>query len=283
MSTLTKICVVVLVVLVIFACAIFIQYAVTVDNYKQAHLNEQARRKLADAKARNEELAAGVWRDLYQEEKRKGEGSTAQFQTEIGQKDAQNARLSQLLAEREATIKELTAIKTGMQNALNESLSLNKAQKKELDDQRSANIQLSDQLRGAQAKIDEYESKIELLNRTHRVLQEQIAEREQENKDLRAENQRLKEATAPVAKTPPVTGPKVEASITAVRGDIASLNVGSASAVKKGLEFIIYRGSEFVAHLQIEFVDTTTCSGIIVDAQRDVKVGDKATTSLELD
>ena len=53
--------------------------------------------------------------------------------------------------------------------------------------------------------------------------------------------------------------------------------------VKKGMEFIIYRGTDFVAHLQIEFVDTATCSGIIVDAQRDVQVGDKATTSLELD
>lgn len=42
MSTLTKICVVVLVVLVLFACPIFIQHALTGPNWRQAYLNEQA-------------------------------------------------------------------------------------------------------------------------------------------------------------------------------------------------------------------------------------------------
>ena len=282
MSTLTKICVVVLVVLVLFACPIFIQHALTGPNWRQAYLNEQARRKLADAKARNEELAAGVWRNLYRDEKRKNEDLTMQIQSEAEAKRAVIARLSQVLAEREATIRELTTIKAGLQNALNQGMTLNKAQGDELGKQRRDNITLADQLRRTMDKNHELLSDVELLTRTGQVLKTQLAEREREIKDLRLEYQRLKQLAATVvAKKPPVIGPKVEGSVTAVRSDIASLNVGSASGVKKGMEFILYRETEFVAHLQIEYVDTTTCSGIIVDAQRDVKVGDKASTSLE--
>lgn len=282
MSTLTKICVVVLVVLVLFACPIFIQHALTGPNWRQAYLNEQARRKLADAKARNEELAAGVWRNLYRDEKRKNEDLTMQIQSETEAKRVVIARLSQVLAEREATIKELTAIKAGLQNALNQGITLNKAQGDELGKQRRDNITLADQLRRTTDKNNELLSDVELLTRTGQVLKSQLAEREREIKDLRLEYQRLRHVAATVvAKKPPVIGPKVEGSVTAVRSDIASLNVGAASGVKKGMEFILYRETEFVAHLQIEYVDTTTCSGIIVDAQRDVKVGDKASTSLE--
>ena len=282
LSTLTKICVVVLVVLVLFACPIFIQHALTGPNWRQAYLNEQARRTLADAKARNEELAAGVWRNLYRDEKRKNEDLTMQIQSEAEAKREVIARLSQVLAEREATIRELTAIKAGLQNALNQAIALNKAQGDELGKQRRDNITLADQLRRTTDKNNELLSDVELLTRTGQVLKTQLAEREGEIKDLRLEYQRLKQVAATVvAKKPPVIGPKVEGSVTAVRSDIASLNVGSASGVKKGMEFILYRETEFVAHLQIEYVDTTTCSGIIVDAQRDVKVGDKASTSLE--
>lgn len=282
LSTLTKICVVVLVVLVLFACPIFIQHALTGPNWRQAYLNEQARRTLADAKARNEELAAGVWRNLYRDEKRKNEDLTMQIQSEAEAKREVIARLSQVLAEREATIRELTAIKAGLQNALNQAIALNKAQGDELGKQRRDNITLADQLRRTTDKNNELLSDVELLTRTGQVLKTQLAEREGEIKDLRLEYQHLKQVAATVvAKKPPVIGPKVEGSVTAVRSDIASLNVGSASGVKKGMEFILYRETEFVAHLQIEYVDTTTCSGIIVDAQRDVKVGDKASTSLE--
>ena len=282
LSTLTKICVVVLAVLVLFACPIFIQHALTGPNWRQAYLNEQARRTLADAKARNEELAAGVWRNLYRDEKRKNEDLTMQIQSEAEAKREVIARLSQVLAEREATIRELTAIKAGLQNALNQAIALNKAQGDELGKQRRDNITLADQLRRTTDKNNELLSDVELLTRTGQVLKTQLAEREGEIKDLRLEYQRLKQVAATVvAKKPPVIGPKVEGSVTAVRSDIASLNVGSASGVKKGMEFILYRETEFVAHLQIEYVDTTTCSGIIVDAQRVVKVGDKASTSLE--
>ena len=73
----------------------------------------------------------------------------------------------------------------------------------------------------------------------------------------------------------------VNHSLSAVKVNLASLNVGSASGVKKDMVFIIYRGAEFVAHLRIADVGTTTCAGEVYEAVKDVRVGDKATNKLE--
>jgi hypothetical protein len=75
--------------------------------------------------------------------------------------------------------------------------------------------------------------------------------------------------------------PKIDGTITAVRSDLASLNVGSADGVKKGMEFKIYRGDKFVAHLRVAEVFASSCAGVVTDMQRDVLRGDKATTLLE--
>lgn len=93
-----------------------------------------------------------------------------QIQSEAEAKREVIARLSQVLAEREATIRELTAIKAGLQNALNQAIALNKAQGDELGKQRRDNITLADQLRRTTDKNNELLSDVELLTRTGQVL-----------------------------------------------------------------------------------------------------------------
>ncbi len=285
MSTLTKISIVVLVVLVLFACPIFIQSAATPYNWKQAYENQVRQTEIARADARDQQVATDAVRGMLDAERAAREGLSRQYETDVLTRSNEISRLSQLLTARDGTIKELTASQAGLQNALNQAVALNKAQASELDRQRAQNIQLADQLRNATAKNDQYLNEMQLLTRSRQVLQEQVAEREQELKDLRQEYERLKGSVGATvaAEKPAVVGPRVSGTITAVKDDLASINVGSASGVKKNMEFIIYRDGEFVAHLQIELVDTATSSGIIVDAQRDVRVGDKVTTSLALE
>ncbi len=284
MSTLTKICVVVLVLLVFASCPIFIQQAVAPVNWKEAWKAEADRRKLADAKAREEELVAGTWKRQYEDEKARAERLFQQLQSEAESKRDEVARLTTLLNDKQANIQSLALVKTGLEKALNRAVALTESQRTELINLRKSTIDLSDQLRSAQAKIDECVAKLTLMERGERQLKDQIVQKDAEIKDLRLEMRRLKEAGVTLAEeTPKVLGPKIEASVTAVKDDLASLNVGSASGVKKGMQFIVYRGADFVAHLQVEYVAASTCSGIVVDAQLDVKKGDKATTSLEVE
>ena len=132
-----------------------------------------------------------------------------------------------------------------------------------------------------QGLLKERDGTLENLTRSVLVLREQAAQAAAEAKDLRA---RLKVVSpAGTAPTPPVAtaGPKIEGSVTAVKVNIASLNVGLADGVKTNMEFIIYRGGDFVAHLKVADVYPSTCAGIITRAQRDVRKGDKASTSMD--
>jgi vacuolar-type H+-ATPase subunit I/STV1 len=279
LSTLTKIAVVLLAVLVLMACPIFIAGAVTGYNWKQAFQGEHARRLMADAKARSEEAAADVWKRWGEEQKRTGEALARQYRTDMDAKRMQIARLTTEKAGLTTLTEKLAADIKELRGAYNKAVELTKEQRDDLKTEQARNITLADQLREAQAKIQELLADVALLNRGRESLKEKIADKDVEIRDLRDELEQLQEAGA-VARKPVPKGPKIEATVTAVKVDTASLNVGSASGVKKGMEFVIYRGASYVAHLQVEHVTASTCAGIVVDALLDVKQGDKATTRL---
>ena len=282
MGTLTKICVVVLVGLVLLACPIFIQQAVTPGNWKKAFEAEQAARKLADAKTRHEEMVADVWRQEADGQKRAAENVAERFRKDTDAKLARIGDLQRQIDDKQRTIDGLTANETELQNALKQALALNGVQSRELKTHRDADIALNDQLRKAHADIEKHLLELGLLTRARQVLEEQVAQKDDELRDLRAQLKRLQETgVATVAVRPQAKLPKIEGTVTAVSKDIASLNVGSVDGVKKGMQFILYREDQFVAHLQVELVNASACSGILVDSQLDAKQGDKATTSLE--
>ena len=281
MSTLTKICIVVLVVLLLFACPVFIQQAVMPPNWKQAYNSEKDRRKLAEAEASNQQMAAQVWQRFYETAKSEAGSNARQFLSTLGSKDVRIGQLTQQLAECSAHMNELSASLKASEQNMSGQINLNKTLTTQLDTKRTECIKLRDQLRRAQDSITEYLANIEILTKSVRVLKEQDTHRVTEVSDLRAqlEASGIKVDQARVA--PKL--PKIEAEITAVKDDLASLNIGSASGVKKDMEFVIYRGADFVAHLRIADVSVSSSAGIIIDATREVKVGDKAATAASLE
>ena len=56
-----------------------------------------------------------------------------------------------------------------------------------------------------------------------------------------------------------LTGP----GITAVRGDLAAVNIGSADGLRRGQAFMIHRGETFVAYLRIDEVAENSGAGIV--------------------
>ena len=75
-----------------------------------------------------------------------------------------------------------------------------------------------------------------------------------------------------------LTPPGITGTVIAVKGNLASVNVGSIKGIKSGMEMMIYRGGEFVAYLQIQDVDTNQSAGIVVKKRLDPMVGDKVET-----
>lgn len=280
MSTLTKICVVVLVALVLFASGPFIQQAVTGPNWKQACQDQEQRAEVAEASARNNMLASNVYQRLYENARDTADANARQLLGTIGGKDVEISRLTSQLTDRDGVVKELTAFNEAIGITMKAQIALNEKILAQLEAKRVENGKLNDHLRDAQHTIKEEQTNREILSRSLKVLQEQLVQKDTEITELRDQ---LAAGGAKVGPARPVatTGVKIDGTVTAVKGDLASLGVGSASGVKKDMEFIIYRGADFVAHLRIADVDVANSTGIILDRKRDPRVGDKASTNLE--
>ncbi|MCK4624513.1 MAG: hypothetical protein KAV00_04325, partial [Phycisphaerae bacterium] len=188
-------------------------------------------------------------------------------------------RLTGQLAKRSGEVTELTTFNKNFRLNLEEQIKTNKNLLTLLEAKRGENIVLNNQLLSAQHTIKKQQTDLDLSERSAKSLQEQLAQRNAEIDELR--DQALAGGAKIPTVEPVVKGPKINGSITAVRGDLASLSVGSASGVKKGMEFTIYRGGDFVALLRIASVDVDNSTGIITDRTREPKISDKASNDLK--
>jgi hypothetical protein len=283
LSTLTKIAIVVLVVLVLLATPLFIQQAAVPNNWRTAYNQQEQRLRISETDRQNLALAADTWKQNYLSEKARSDELAQQSQNEAEQARINLANLRQDLAVRDSQFQQLTANHNGLKAELQKAVDFNEQQAKELKQTQTDLANANDQLRQARDKIQEDATQIELLTQSQRVAAAQLTEKEAELADLKRAGAGAGAPSGAAAGAPkpvPAAGPRVEGTVTAVKGDTASLNIGAASGVKPGMEFIIYRGPDFVAHLQISLVNASTAAGVIVDAQREVKQGDKATNKL---
>ena len=281
MSTLTKICVVVLVVLVLFSATVFTQQAVVVTNWKKAYQAEVERRRLAEAEAANNQLTATVWQRLYERQRQRAEANAQNLQSTIDQQKGEISRLSSIAADLSGRYQDLNANLKALEISLASEVRLNKELSAQLRAQRDKNIAQANELRDAQQRNSELVARNEELEREARLLRQQAAQRKLEVAQLEEKIRKLEAGGAKPVEAPIPAGPKIEATVTAVENNVVGLNVGAASGVKKGMRFYIYRGEEFVAYVRVEEVLASSCAGIIEDPRLEVQQGDKATTSLE--
>ena len=279
MSTLTKICVIVLVLLVLFASGPFIQQAVIGPDWKQACQKQERRAELAEASDKTHMHEADTYKSLLKSERDNAVAKARDDRNKITGRDIEISRLTGQLAENSSAVKTLTTFNENIRLNLESQIKSKDELQKKLEDKRDENIVLNRQLRSAQHIINKQQTDLEISERSVRSIQEQLAQKDAENADLR--EQLLTTGTKVATIKPMVKGPKVNAAITAVRGDLASMSAGSASGVKKDMEFVIYRSEHFVAHLRIAEVGVSESTGVIYDRTREPKVGDKASNNLE--
>jgi len=295
LSTLTKICVVLLVLLTLFASVVFIRKAGVDTNWRAYAEKQRHRANIQESYARAQMVVAQHWQRLYEEAERQAKSRLEQLSTTLVDKDGQIARLNRMQLETQGKLDEALALNKALQSTLDSQIQHNKDLIAQLDKQRKDNIQLADQLRRAQDQIKEYLIDIDSLKKQAEYLREQLTAKEGEVTDLQNKVRQLESevarlragAGAAVAAGPAeaVTpaGEKITGEVLAVKGDLASLNVGSASGVKKGMVFTLYRDDKFVAHLRIAEVGPSTCAGVLYDRIDAVKAGDKATNRLDLE
>ena len=281
MSTLTKVFVVILFVASLFCSIVVVQTVATQANWKA----------LADTRKQQAEAArtsADSYHQEYQVAKTKltaAHDRESNLQKQLAAKDAAVLAAERALYKAQEQVKTLALLQANfdaLEAQLGRESDMNEAKTKELKAARSQIIAIQNEKREIERLRKEKTAAAELLEKQLEVVKERQVELAAENDRLRAELEAAG-GKKPTTATPPVVviGPKIEGSVTSVKGDLAVLNVGEASGVQRGVKFTIYRGSDYVATLKVSDVYRSQCAGIIESAKRDVLKGDKATTKLE--
>ncbi len=274
MNILTKICIVVLVVLVIFASAVFITKATVDPVYAKLAADQKTRAEILQVQVANDQVVlARQIQELEQCRK------TALAQA---QEAADNAKALQTqLALAKGDIMRLNSEKSLQELALTTGQSNIAA----LTNQ---NKLYSEQLQAAQQLASEKQIEAQKLSSDLLDLKSLYARQEKQLETLnesvaaaREEARRAGEAGTAEAGAAAPSAEQITGTVTTVRNDLASINIGSSNGVKMGEKLVIFRDGKFIGYLQVELVDASEASGIITDKVADPMQGDKVTNKLQ--
>jgi len=286
LNILTKICVVVLLVSSLIACVVFVNMATNVPNYRYNYEQEQLKSKQREAKilaqmdsvAKSQRAAATREKEIIEKE--------SAFQTG---KDTLQASLTEAKLEidrQKRVISGLQASLAGLSISQQAHVKTNSDLHKDLAATREDAQQKHAAAMNSDTLLKKSQAKAELLEREMSVLK-QRAKRQKADYIRVSERLALLEKQYGVADVTASTDPllpaeRVTGTITAIRDNLASINIGTSNGLKKGMSLIIYRGADYVGRLKLENVDVNEAAGILMDGNPLSPLkGDKVTTKLD--
>jgi hypothetical protein len=161
-----------------------------------------------------------------------------------------------------------------------------KSTRAELDQARADNIKLSKNLDEVTASLNEKIAQLEALQTEKmRLLEEKTALEEKlagGGKSLAAKGE-IQPVTPMQDFAMPAAAPSqeipIQGLVTGVESGLATLSIGSADGVQKGMIFHVVRSDRFICDIQITEVDTEVSAGSLQLVQEQPNVGDTASTT----
>ena len=226
-----------------------------------------------------------------------GKAAQADAQAKTRTAAAERTALRKQIAELQASVKALTTQNEQLQTLLKTDAAQAADQKvrdalsqlvnalKATADAKAANARLAEQHSELEARVKRTEN---LATMTRRELAAKAAALADVRQELAIE--KGKRIAPPVAAKPPVVVTprprprpkptvKINTTIRAVSGDLASVAVGSDAGVAEGMKLIVSRGSDYVATLVISQVEKRQAAGELVDVKMPVKSGDTVSST----
>lgn len=277
MSILTKVCVVILVVMVLFAVPVFITQATVPASWKTAYEKQAGYINVLKMQSSHTELALKQANALAA--KRLAELNGLRHEKGMAVNKLQIALRSQksLSDDFSAKLDRSTANVTQLEKTLDLEVRRRVVLSGQLDVARKENDRLKVAGRRVEDQLQISQAEGVRLGKVVNVIREHLAEAEERIKEL----EEMIAGGVGKKKKPIVDTPRIDGTLTTVRGDLAGINIGSAKGVKTGMKLIIYRASEFVAHLRVQEVGIEEAAGTIFDKRLDPIKGDKVTTTLK--
>jgi len=271
----------VLVVLVLVATPVFINQATVGPNWKKAYQAKATENAVLSQQCRLAELKVQQLGQERDEAVKRAEEISLTRRQDV----------EKLQNDLEARRVEVAGLQGELQKANNELVKL----RGDLDLVNKRTEQLASQLDESRKKIDAlneenrrltedlHKSQADYVNveKLARVRHEQLVKYEERIKELERKIEDMgKSPGTAEGEGGAASSEQILGTITAVKQDQASVNIGSATGVRSGMKLIIYRGTQFVGYLRVEMVDTNSAAGIVVDKQLDPMQGDKVANVL---
>jgi len=284
LTTTTKIFVILVCVLTFIFTPLVISYAAQKENWRQlandyreelniAYANERSVMAIAAA----ETLRLKALQDRQRLQLVDLQQRIAELQDQLASLTRQRDQLALSEDDFQKAARLLTAemaIKTRHNEQLNAAREQALQREREL---RMRNLQLVDAIKEADAKIV-------VLNQQLRQKIEELAYYRQENEKLRAatgvgmaEPPLTAVPAAPAKATTPVPAAPIRGTVTRVEGALATVDVGSAAGVRKGMRMVVLRDNSYVCDLEItDAVTPTEAVGrILLERDKRIRPGDK--------
>ncbi|MBN1553493.1 MAG: hypothetical protein JXA11_02015 [Phycisphaerae bacterium] len=282
MNILTKICVVLLVVASLVASVVFISLATVHPNYRTNFEQERQAYKQLELACRSYAEDARRSKASLAEARRTAGTDKIELQTQRDNALAEIRKLNMELLTRNHLQAEMNASLSTLSKANEAQVKLIEMQRKDVREAWARETKLQQEVVELRDQWKQQQALAERLAQNNRVLKEQAENLRQQNvemaqklKDFEAKGGGVEDAEAALTPENQIAG-----TITAVRNNIASVNIGSAHGLKKGMQLIVFRGGQFVGYLKIETVDVNEAAGVMTKKVLSPMQGDKVTSSL---
>jgi len=286
LTTLTKVFIVVLAFFAVVVSMLVIQYTAQSTNFRQLadewHSNYTQEQTLRQASDNQNKIVQSHLEKVISTQQEE----LAKQRSEMDKISADMASMkNELLAERQKT-----ASLTGQVTQLTNMVNAGDAERKLLQGQLEQVRKDNSGLRTDNFKLAETNQKLDLQKQLYeqeiRLLKEQNFSLGERLEKLRSGGRVVEGTDAPPAtgQVQPATeseGSPIIGKITDVRDSLAGISIGSAQGVKDGMEFIVYRGSQYLGKLRINKVLPEQAAGELLQKQGNIRAGDKVTDKFQ--
>ncbi len=270
MSLFTKIFVVLVMLMSVLLVGLVVPFVVNVDTFKSRWVAAMAEAETAKAnyKTREADIAATI------------QGYTSGLE----QKEAEIARLQQMISDKDKSLASGQAEVIALQNANTDvraqldkltsaeklHAEINKMLQEEIKTRRDESLTLVQRNVELTEKLNEETTESEAMQRQVRLFKEQIADLERQNQELASAGGAPTAAPGQAAPTSDLTkGFSPEFPIRGMVADVQTIgdevfiaiNVGSNDGVKEGMKFMIHKGDEYLGDAIIMQVDLNSAAG----------------------
>ncbi|HBG27255.1 MAG: hypothetical protein A2Y10_12570 [Planctomycetes bacterium GWF2_41_51] len=284
MSTLTKILIVLLSLLSVYLCSSVVIYVTTATNYKQAYESLQSEHMALQEKS-------NTYEQQIEEKRRELAQLTDKLDNEIASLKADKSKMEQELknitrdkSDLDEKVKTLAASALGFKETV-EGMQNNLVQtRSELEQARAESIKLGKNLNEITASLEEKMAQLDATTAEKKRLLEEKAKLEQQiSGKVSAFEPITSTVSGPASPAPTAydssSNAPLQGKITAIEGNLATLSIGAADGVEKGMVFHVTQNDNFICDIRITEVDAEVAAGTLQLVQQQPRVGDIVSTT----